>query len=228
VSAPVFTTFDDLHAEEEERASLRQLKEEVMAGHKGDAWKIVDGLITVGGKAYMATDSPCLSVILAAAHGMGHEGTEKMLHRLRCDFFVLGARASVKDHVQACVICQRNKVKHLHPAGLLQPLEVPSSVWAHLSMDFVEGFLRVNGKSVVLTVVDRFSKYAHFVPLGLPYTTTSVAKIFFDAVVCLHCLPESIVSDRDPVFTCKFWTELLSLSGVKLQLSTAFHPQSNG
>jgi hypothetical protein len=95
-------------------------------------------------------------------------------------------------------------------------------------MDFVEGFLRVNGKSVVLTVVDRFSKYAHFVPLGHPYTATSVAKIFFDAIVCLHCLPESIVSDRDPVFTCKFWTELLSLSGVKLQLSTAFHPQSDG
>jgi hypothetical protein len=94
-------------------------------------------------------------------------------------------------------------------------------------MDFVEGLPRVNGKSVVLTVVDRFSKYAHFVPLGHPYTTTSVAKVFFEAIVCLHGLSESIVSDRDPVFTSKFWTELFSLSGVKLQLSSAFHPQSD-
>jgi hypothetical protein len=126
------------------------------------------------------------------------------------------------------VICQRNKTEHLHPAGLLQPLEVPSSVWAHVSMDFVEGFPHVNGKSVVLTVVDRFSKYAHFLPLGHPYTATSVAKVFFEAIVRLHGLPESIVSDRDLVFTSKFWTEMFSLSGVKLQLSSAFHPQSNG
>jgi hypothetical protein len=122
------------------------------------------------------------------------------------------------------VICQRNKTEHLHPAGLLQPLEVPSSVWAHVSMDFVEGLPRVNGKSVVLTVVDRFSKYAHFVPLGHPYTASSMANVFLEAIVCLHGLPESIVSDRDPVFTSKFWTELFSLSSVKLQLSSAFHP----
>jgi hypothetical protein len=95
-------------------------------------------------------------------------------------------------------------------------------------MDFVEGFSWVNGKSVILTVVDRFSKYAHFVPLGHPYMATSVAKVFFEEIVRLHGLPESIVSDRDPVFTSKFWTELFKLSGVKLQLTSAFHPQSDG
>jgi transposase InsO family protein len=76
--------------------------------------------------------------------------------------------------------------------------------------------------------VDRFSKYAHFVPLGHPYTTNSVAKVFFDAIVRLHGLPESILSDQDPVFTSKFWSELFTLSGVKLHQSSAFHPQSNG
>jgi transposase InsO family protein len=95
-------------------------------------------------------------------------------------------------------------------------------------MDFVEGFSRVNGKSVILTVVDRFSKYAHFVPLGHPYTATSVAKVIFEEIVRLHGLPESIVNDRDPVFTSKFWTELFKLSGVKLHLTPAFHPQSDG
>jgi transposase InsO family protein len=95
-------------------------------------------------------------------------------------------------------------------------------------MDFVEGFSRVNDKSVILMVVDRFSNYAHFVPLGHPYTTTSVAKVFFEEIVRLHGLPESIVSDHDPVFTSKFWTELFKLSGVKLQLTSTFHPQSDG
>jgi hypothetical protein len=95
-------------------------------------------------------------------------------------------------------------------------------------MDFVEGFSRVNGKSVILTVVDRFSRYAHFVPLGHPYTATSVAKVFFEKIVRLHGLPKSIVSDHNPVFTSKFWTELFKLSRVKLQLTSASHPQSDG
>jgi hypothetical protein len=118
----------------------------------------------------------------------------------------------------------QNKVEHLHSAGLLHPLDVPSTVWTHVSMDFVKGLPHVNSKSVILTVVDRFSKYAHFVPIDHPYTTTSVAKVFFDAIVRLHDILESIVSDHDPVFTSKFWTELFTLLGTKLQLSSAFHP----
>ena len=70
----------------------------------------------------------------------------------------------------------------------------------------IHGF--VGGKSVILTVVDRFSKYAHFIALGHPYTATSVARAFFDQIVRLHGIPCSIVSDRDPVFTSSFWKEL--------------------
>jgi hypothetical protein len=64
-------------------------------------------------------------------------------------------------------------------------------------MDFIEGLPKVGGKSVILTVVDRFSKYAHFIALGHPYT----AHAFFDNIVRLHGFPASIVSDRDPFFT---------------------------
>ena len=71
-------------------------------------------------------------------------------------------------------------------------------------MDFVEGLPRINNKSVILTVVDRLSKYAHFIPLGHPYTANSVARAFFDEIVRLHGLPTSIVSDRDTVFTSNF------------------------
>ncbi|KAK1683940.1 hypothetical protein QYE76_044788 [Lolium multiflorum] len=87
---------------------------------------------------------------------------------------------------------------------------------------------KVGGKSVILTVVDRFSKYAHFIALGHPYTAASVARAFFDGIVRLHGFPSSIVSDRDPVFTGHVWRDLFRMAGVKLRMSTAFHPQTDG
>ena len=159
---------------------------------------------------------------------MGHEGVQKTLRRLRASFYNPAANRLVREFVHGCATCQRNKTEHLHPAGLLQPLPVPTAVWQDIALDFVEGFPRVGGKLVVLTVVDRFSKYAHFIALGHPYSATSVARAFFDQIVRLHGIPCSIVSDRDPVFTSTFWTELFQLSGVELRLSSAFHPQTDG
>jgi hypothetical protein len=96
----------------------------------------------------------------------------------------------------------------LQLAGLLQPLDVPSQVWAEISIAFIEGLPKVTGKSVILTFVDRFSKYAHFITLGHPYMAASVARAFFDGIVRLHGFPLFIVSDRDPVFTGHMWRDL--------------------
>jgi hypothetical protein len=95
-------------------------------------------------------------------------------------------------------------------------------------MDFIEGLTKVGGKFVILMVVVRFSKYAHFIVLGHLYTAASVARAFFDGIVRLHGFSSSIVSDRDPVFTGHIWHDLFRLAGVKLHLSTAFHPQTDG
>ena len=95
-------------------------------------------------------------------------------------------------------------------------------------MDFIEGLPSVHGKSVILTVVDRFSKFAHVIALGHPYTAASVARAFFNDIVRLHGFPQSIVSDRDPVFTGHVWRDLFKHAGVKLKMSTAFHPQTDG
>ena len=90
-------------------------------------------------------------------------------------------------------------------------------------MDFIEGLFKVNGKSVILTVVDRFSKYTHFIALGHPYIAASVAHAFFDGIVRLHGFPSFIVSDRDLVFIGHVWRDLFKMAGVTLCMSTAFH-----
>ena len=91
-------------------------------------------------------------------------------------------------------------------------------------MDFIEGLPKVHGKSVILMVVDRFSKHA----LSHPYTASSVARAFFDGIVRLHGFSTSIVSDRDPVFTSHMWRDLFKIASVQLRFSTAFHPQMDG
>jgi hypothetical protein len=126
------------------------------------------------------------------------------------------------------MVYQCNKTEQLHLASLLQPLDVPTTVWVDIAIDFVEGLPKVKGKSVILTVVDRFSKAAHFLPLGHPYTATSVARVFFDATVKINGITSTIVSDCDPVFTGHFWNELFAMAGVKLQFTPAFHPQADG
>lgn len=138
--------------------------------------------------------------------------------------FIPGDRFLVSDFVRTCGTCQQNKTQALQPAGLLQPLTMPSQVWDDISMDFIEGLPKVNGKSVILTVVDRFSKYVHFIALGHPYTAASVARAFFEGIVRLHGFPSSIVSDCDPVFTGHIWRDLFKMAGVTLCMSTAFHP----
>jgi hypothetical protein len=86
----------------------------------------------------------------------------------------------------------------------------------------------VHGKMVILSVVDRFSKYYHFIPLAHSYTAESVAEAFFTDIVRLHGVSQSIVSDRDPVFTSSFWSEIMRLMGTKLLMSSVFHPQPDG
>jgi len=103
----------------------------------------------------------------------------------------------VKSFIRDCEVCQRCKHETLWPAGLLQPLPIPQWIWTDISMDFVEGLPLLQGYNVIMVVVDRLSKYAHFVPLKHPYTVVSVAKCFLNNVVKLHGIPLLIVSDHE-------------------------------
>jgi IS30 family transposase len=95
-------------------------------------------------------------------------------------------------------------------------------------MDFIEGLPLSNGFSVILVVVDRFTKYIHFVPIKHTYSASSIAQVFMDHIVKLHGIRKSIVCDRDKVFRSLFWTELFKLLKTDLKLSSAYHPQMDG
>jgi transposase InsO family protein len=95
-------------------------------------------------------------------------------------------------------------------------------------MDFIEGFPKSGCFDGVLVVVDKFSRYAHFIAISHPYTATTVVRLFLDNIFKLHSMPLSIISDRDRIFTSAFWRELFHLTGTKLHLSSSYHPQTDG
>ena len=120
-------------------------------------------------------------------------------------------------------------MRELRPFGEAQPISVPDYQWKDISMDFITHLPPTrSGFTSILVVVDRLSKMVHFLPTFDAVSAEDVAALFRDRIFCLHGMPQSIVSDRDVKFTSAFWTELHRLLGVRLNLSTAYHPQSDG
>ena len=95
-------------------------------------------------------------------------------------------------------------------------------------MDFIEGLPKSHGYEVIFVVVDRLTKFVHFIPLSHPYTAMKVAAVFMKNVFKLHGMPKTIMSDKGSVFTAYFWQELFKLQGTELAMSSAYHPQSDG
>lgn len=139
-----------------------------------------------------------------------------------------GMKTAVQNFVKTCQICQQVKPDRVKLPGKLQPLPVPSATWKIASMDFVEGLPMSGAANCILVVVDSFTKYGHFIPLKHPFSAFGVAKLFMQHIYRLHGLPKSIISDRDRIFTSHFWKELFTLADVKLQMSSSYHPQSDG
>jgi hypothetical protein len=136
----------------------------------------------------------------------GHLGFLKTYHRVKKDFFWDGLKTDVQRFVAECLVFQQNKVETIKTPGLLQPLAIPSQCWEEVSMDFITGLPKFEGKSVIMVIVDRLTKYAHFCALSHPFKESTVATAFMDTVQKLHGNPKIIVSDRDPIFTGHFWT----------------------
>ena len=143
-------------------------------------------------------------------------------------FYWPGMHRDIKTAILECDVCRKYKDKHVSYPGLLQPLLVPQYPWSHITMDFIEGLPNSEARDTIMVVVDGYTKYAHFLSISHPYDAPKIARIFLDGVVKLHGIPQSILSDRDRVFTSQFWGEMFTLLGATLDHSTAYHLQSDG
>uniref|UniRef100_A0A8R7UGC7 Integrase catalytic domain-containing protein n=1 Tax=Triticum urartu TaxID=4572 RepID=A0A8R7UGC7_TRIUA len=137
-------------------------------------------------------------------------------------------KAHILQYVRCCQVCQQAKLDRSASPGLLMPLPIPQESWDLITMDFVDGLPQSGQFNCLLVVVDKHTRFAHFLPLAHPYTASKVALLYMQQLYKLHGFPGTIVSDRDPVFTSHFWQELFKYAGTELHMSTANHPQTDG
>jgi len=130
--------------------------------------------------------------------------------------------------VVECLVFQQNKVETIKTPRLFQTLSIPSQCWEEVSMDFITGLPKSEGKSVIMVVVERLTNYAHFCALSHPLKASTISTAFMETIQKLHGNPKIIVGDKDPIFTRNFWTKLFSCLGTHLAHSSSYHPQSDG
>lgn len=191
-----------------------------------------EGVLRFRGRICIPDNEEIKKMILEESHRSSlsiHPGATKMYHDLKKIFWWSGLKRDVAQFVYSCLVCQKSKVEHQKPAGMMVPLDVPEWKWDSISMDFVTSLPNTpRGSDAIWVIVDRLTKSTHFLPINISFPVAQLAEIYIKEIVKLHGAPSSIVSDRDPRFTSRFWKSLQEALGSKLRLSSAYHPQTDG
>ncbi|GKB98909.1 putative reverse transcriptase domain-containing protein [Tanacetum coccineum] len=172
------------------------------------------------------------TVIMDEAHKSRysvHPGADKMYYDLRDMYWWPGMKRDIATYVSECLTCAKVKAEHQRPSGLLQQPEIPEWKWENITMDFITKLPRTrNGHDAIWVVVDRLTKSAHFLAIREDYSTEKLARLYTDEIVARHGVPVSIISDRDARFTSRLWQTFQKALGTRLDMSTAYHPQTDG
>ena len=191
-----------------------------------------DGLIYFQNRLWIPMCNDTKELVMNEAHKSKysiHPGADKMYQDLRKQYWWPGMKNDVVQYVSRCLTCSKVKAEHLRPSGLLQQPEIPVWKWEGIAMDFITKLPNTkNQHNSIWVIVDRLTKSAHFIPIREDYGAEKLAQIYINEIVCKHGVPLNIISDRDGRFMSRFWQTLQSALETQLNLSTAYHPQTDG
>ncbi|KAJ0911154.1 putative nucleotidyltransferase, Ribonuclease H [Helianthus annuus] len=189
-------------------------------------------MLRLNGRIWVPVYGGLRDVILQEAHSSKysvHPGADKMYQDLKANYWWIGLKKSVAEHVAKCLTCAQVKAEHQKPSGLLQQPEIPKWKWEMVTMDFITKLPKTRkGNDTIWVIVDRLTKSAHFLPIKETYSSDMLAQFYVDKIVALHGIPVSIISDRDTRYTSHFWKSFQQSLGTRLNFSTAYHPQTDG
>ena len=145
-----------------------------------------------------------------------HPGNTKMYRTIKENYWWSGMKRDVAEFVSRYLVCQQVKVEHHRPSGTLQPLPI------------LELPCTLEGYNAIWVIVDRLTMSAHFLAIRNNFSLKQLEELYVNEIVKLHRVSVSIMSNRDPKFTSRFWSKLQKALGTSLHFSTAFHPQIDG
>ncbi|GJU89113.1 putative reverse transcriptase domain-containing protein [Tanacetum coccineum] len=158
-----------------------------------------------------------------------HPGADKMYYDLRDRYWWPGMKKDIAEYVSKCLTCLKVKAEHQRPSGLLQQPEIPVWKYEGITIDFVTKLPRTSSRhDIIWVIVDRLTMSAYFLPMREDYKMERLAKLYLNKIVARHGVPISIISDRDSRFTSRFWQSMQEALGTRLDMSTAYHPQTDG
>jgi hypothetical protein len=192
-------------------------------------WK--NDILWYKGRIYLNNNSKFKIKVLQEAHHCpvaSHVGFFKTYYNARQSFFWKGMSTDIQKYVAECDLCQRNKTENISTPGVLHLLHVPNQKWEEIAMDFIEVLPVSEGKDKILVIVDRLTKYAHFMGVRKTDSAKQTAEVFCKNIYKLHGFPKVIVSYRDAKFKGNFWREFCKQIGTSLNMRSAYHPQTDG
>ncbi|GKB15052.1 putative reverse transcriptase domain-containing protein [Tanacetum coccineum] len=191
-----------------------------------------DGRLYVAERIWVPVYGNLRTLIMNEAHTLKysvHPGADKMYYDLRDLYWWHRMKKDITMYVSKCLTCSKVKAEHQKPSGLLQQPEILEWKWENITMDFINKLPRTrSGHDAIWVIVDRLTKSAHFLAVREDFKTEKLARLYINEIVARHGVPVSIISDRDSHFTSRLWQSLQKALGTRLDLSTAYHPETDG
>jgi len=161
----------------------------------------------------------------------GHPGRDETLHKTQEQYQWSGIKEWIANYVKGCTICQQNKI--ITHRTKVPPYRIPTETntrpFQHVAMDLITGLPPVRGKDTILTIVDQGCSHAAiFLACDTTITGPGITQLYMDYVFRWFGLPTKVISDQDPRFTLHFGKALTKRLDIQQNLSTAFHPQTDG
>ncbi|GJT05348.1 putative reverse transcriptase domain-containing protein [Tanacetum coccineum] len=190
-----------------------------------------DGTLCFNGRSWLPCFGDLRTVIMHESHKLKysiHPGSDKMYQDMKKLYWWPNIKADIATYVSKCLTCAKVKAEHQRPLGLLVQPKIPEWKWDNITMDFVTKFPKSSqGYDTIWVIVDRLTKSTIFVPMRETGPLDKLARIYLKEVVTRHGIPVSIICDRDPRFASNFWKSLQYALGTNLDMSIAYHPQTD-
>ncbi|GJS24327.1 hypothetical protein Tco_0452959 [Tanacetum coccineum] len=191
-----------------------------------------DGTLCLNSRIWLPCYGDLRTVIMHESHKSKysvHPGSDKMYQDMKKLYWWPNMKADIATYVSKCLTCAKVKAEHQRPSGLLVQPKIPEWKWDNITMDFVTKLPKSpQGHDTIWVIVDRLTKSAIFTPMRETDSMEKLARLYIKEVVARHEIPVSIICDRDPRFASRFWRSLQKALGTTLDMSTAYHPETDG